>query len=365
MKNVSENNEIVHSQSLEYKRWRADVAEAFYEADLDSVADKFLSCCDRPRRMVKTSSPVLPDGAESVFVCSGSKDHDAAFFLPTCDLRVCPDCARRAAARLVARYTPVIEKLIDENKRFRLRKIVLTTAIDLGAPNVAEMYSQGFASVVELFNRLLPTDWRKKQGFIVCAEFGETGMKLHFHILYFGQYIMQSTLSRVWREVSPDGSYITFIREALQDYPDAKTAIRETLKYSVKFWKTHKDGTVQYIPAELMVKLHTLLAGTRRVRSYGVLYDIPEEEASDYCCEECGSKMIRINISFWEIFRNTGLMPWEYERQMQQAELHLKHANKSPPKSVPEERERIKTAVSQLTFTDIGENGFKPPKIYD
>lgn len=202
-------------RSLSRRAWRSEVYDALSNADMEKLAKRFASCVENSRTKVKPGlDTLLPDNAEMVYVCTGNHHHEAVVQAQTCDLRICPDCAHRHVARLTARYAPVMFNLFhSHHRRYRFRHIVFTRSTSLTDPDSREQYIKGFADIKSVMDDLLPLGWNKtpeqtaeyktdanRQGYIVAAEFGETGHKLHYHVIHWGQYLNQSDLSRLWRE---------------------------------------------------------------------------------------------------------------------------------------------------------------------
>ena len=319
------------ARSPEYIQWRLDVCEALESAGYEHEAELFETCCNHPRKKFSSALPDLPIGVETVWVCSEHAEHDAVAFAPTCDLRICPDCAHRQMARFAARYIPKARELQNQNKKgFGLRHIVLTTPYALEDDDAAARYDKIFDDVLVTLDSLLPQGWRKEQGFIVAVEFGEDGHKLHAHIIHYGQYIPKYSLTEAWKLATGGECEINFVR-SLVGKTEQETAdnIIEVVKYAVKFVKVdNRTGQLSYVAPELMPKLLGLLKGTRRVRSYGVFYNVGAPEESPFCCEACGAAMARIGVEHWQIWRNTGYLPQEWAIA-KRGELDLILANKS------------------------------------
>ena len=174
----------------------------------------------------------------------------------------------------------------------------------------------------------MPTFWRKNQGFIVADEFGETGEKLHFHILFYGQWIDNKErngfpLSSAWRKVTDGDCEVTYIAGILAE--DLHAELMETLKYVCKFWKRDPDtGEVSRLSPTSMVTLHKLLKGQRRVRTYGLFYRVPVALNRRPECPDCGETMHRMTSIEYNIWLSTGWLP-------QEQTLYLRTGNKSPP----------------------------------
>lgn len=313
----------------DYHEWRLSVSDALRDAGHENDADAFWDCAADNASFSASHSFSLPEKSNivRVYVCEA---HGVKVVRKTCHLRVCPDCAKREANRHLAKYEPVFEDLLHQHHDcFRFRKIVLTTPLSLHDPDIVEKYREFRNSIPDMFDALLPNNWRKNQGFIVSDEFGPCGEKLHFHILFFGQWIDNKErngfpLSSAWRKVTGGQCQVVYIGGV--DAKDLIGELIETLKYVCKFWKTDPDtGEVVRLAPEHVVTLHSLLKRQRRVRSYGIFNRVPAPPDRPPTCPDCGEEMHRWTVIQYNIWLSTG---WTPEIQS----LNLRTGNKSPPK---------------------------------
>lgn len=321
------------------KGWRADVSEALDDAGLPEMSARWLSCSENPiTKMSASAGAKIPAGAEVAFVCSGDHKHDVEIYAQTCDLRICPDCARRHAARLAERYIPKILELVHEHHRsYRFRLVTFTLPYSLEDKDIRKKYLKGFKQVERVMSDMMLVkcpDWKSEQGFIVAGEFGAEGFKLHYHVIHYGQYLEQAELSRRWGIATNEEACIVDVRRLIKPGKEVEDSVREVFKYAVKFFSKDKiTREVKCIPAHLIPVLAGVLDKTRRVRAYGVFFKIPEPDGAGHLCETCGSQMVGIPVSYFEIFCNTGMLPGEYWRAKNNDNLLLKPADKSPPQS--------------------------------
>jgi len=351
-------------QSYHYPRpatiraWRADVAEALNDAGLEKIATRWLSCSDTPKTMVKpVAGAALPKNAEKVYVCSDNHLHPAEIYAQSCDLRICPECARRQAARLVHRYLPLFNELAHQHHNtYRFRHIVFTLPYGLEDADIRQRLLTGFKQVEQVMTGLMdapgwngipwqiPT-WKTEQGFLSGAEFGETGYKLHFHVIHYGQYLNQADLSRRWSDATGGDACIVFVRGMPYAGHTIEENLREVLKYCVKFYSQDKvTGKVTALPAHLMPVLARVLEKTRRIRTYGLFYNVPEPDRAAHSCDSCGSDMVAIPVDYFVTFCNTGIFPSEWAAPRDDAGLLLKPADKSSGTS---------SGISPPTLSDI------------
>lgn len=323
-----------------YQQWRNEVYELLIDADFPR-AGEFLNCSCFAS--VKASSDVsLPtgDNARSVFVCSGNPAHDYDVRLFTCHQRICPDCAHRFSARLLARYVPpALDYIAAHNPSFRLRKIELTTPFSLFDPAIEFRYKQMQQAVIQCFDMVLGSGWRKTQGLIVNDEFGEDGYRLHFHIIHAGPFVGKDELTQAWKAVTGGTCEVTWIKGVTSANPER--ALIEAMKYAVKMWHRDKDGNILRTDPAIVARLATLLHGKRRVRTYGIFYKVPEPEREPQCCEQCGAPMERWKLLEYRIFQETGYLPAEFDRLRRGEPLDLKLGNNfcNDPPNLGDDRE--------------------------
>lgn len=301
---------------------------------MGSIADRWLSCSDKFVTRLKPSPDAkLPAHSQKVYVCSANHQHEAEIYSQSCDLRICPDCARMHSARLVARYLPKCQDLMhDHETSFRFRTIMFSLPYALTEPDIREKLISGFEQVYEVMDSLMSSrcSWKEKQGFIVTSEFGEKGMKLHYHVIHYGQYLDQSELSRAWNKATGGAAQVVFVRGFPYQGLTVEQTLKEVLKYATKFYSKDKiTGLVTYLPAQLMPLLAQAIDRTRRVRAYGVFYNLPEPVRSDHLCNTCQAPMRAIPVDYFVTFCNTGFLPLEWKEARTEALLHLKLADNS------------------------------------
>lgn len=299
------------------------------------MAARWLSCAENPRTKIRpVKDSVLPAGTEKIYVCTGDHHHEAEIYAQTCDLRICPECARRHAARLVARYAPKMVELHHLHyKSYGFRFITFTTPYSLESDDIREKYLRGFKQVYKVMSGLMAAscpDWKERQAFMTTSEFGSEGLKLHYHVIHYGQYLNQAALSSAWRAATEDDAYVVDVRRFPFKGQTIEESTREILKYAVKFYSEDKNtGEIKAIPAQLVPVLAGVLDGTRRIRSYGLFYNIPEPDRAPHECKTCGSLMIDIPLDYWFTYCQTGFLPLEWRRVTEQRSLNLKPADKS------------------------------------
>jgi Replication protein len=209
--------------------------------------------------------------------CQGAEKH--RFAMPyCCDLRFCSFCAPRAYARLLKKHSAVLES-VRKNPRsgYRLRLITLTS---LNTGSLSK-------PAVDLFNRSTKKTLQslmkgqKGWGALSVDEVGFNNLNLHAHILFYGPYIKQDDLKRMWEKVS--GFQVVWIEEAEVDGHQA-------LSYMLKYVSKPPSND----PA-ILAQLETAFHGARRVFAWGLFYNFKAqnevEDSADRSCPRCGAEL--------------------------------------------------------------------------
>jgi hypothetical protein len=318
--------------TAQYRQWRDDVAALLQEKGFYDEAERWDYCDNSPRYKINRNEPELPPSAETVWVCSKSSSHDAVLFSASCDNRGCPDCAHRHVARLLQRYLPAIEKQMSLHPEYRLRTLTLTRSTELGCTDFGKIASEGFALIQKAMNEVVGPNWNKNgSGLLVNWEVGPNGHKLHYHAVYLGRWVDQHKLSNVWKRLT-GGDFRVWVSAVKHNDGDWQGAVIETLKYATKFYSEDKETKVRnYLSPELTVELMGALRNTRRIRSYGSFYRLDEETERVFCCQDCGSKMARITIGHYELWRLTGFCDAGWRTAIKKSLLLLRIADNYTP----------------------------------
>ncbi len=245
--------------------WRGQVADVLIDEGLMSKAKRFLECCRYAH----------------LFECLGVVIH--RLFCPICcDLRFCPYCAPRQFARLIAKYEPILKSVCARmEKGFLLREITLTS-LNTGSLT---------AEQIKKFNRDVKTTLKflmrgvNGWGAIWCDEVGFGNTNLHAHILFYGPYIPQAQLAKIWQQIS--GHKVVWVAKAQKR---GRSALIYMLKYVSKPPATD--------PRQIGL-LEVAFHGTRRVHALGILYNFPTSDTDHECdewksCPHCGAKITRV-----------------------------------------------------------------------
>lgn len=338
-----------------YHEWRYLVADAYDMLGKPDKAEKYRNCCcDQPTRYISVSVPMSENaGANGVYCCPENPRHRPVAVFDSCDDRFCPDCAKRETARLLARYMPKVRELLDaHHPTYRFRKIVLTTPHDVREAWLVVQAEQSLTSkpartairkarrtlqryktaTWKTLDRLLPKGWRQDQGFFCYFEFGPHGHKLHFHILFYGQWIDNKRkngypLATAWQSVTGGECEVVYISGVKSE--DVEHELAESLKYVVKFWKQDGDGNTIRLDPTLIPVLDEVIKGIRRGSGYGVFYKLPPAPARERQCSVCGAVCERWTVPQWNTFVLTGWTPAEQRLNLRLAD----NSGPGPPES--------------------------------
>lgn len=281
--------------------WRILCADELEKEGLAAAADSFRQCGDM----------------FGVLACGKDVSHFRAPAVHTCKLRFCPICARRNAAKLCERYYPALKAVtVGARDTFTFKTINLTTSISLYDPEIEEKTKKMYRAVSMFFDNVLGNGragWAQKsskhytgEGYLVAAEFGESGRKLHFHVLFFGRFIPQAVLSDEWCGITGFPVVdVRMVREGL------KKGLKEVLKYISKFEKqTHGEFSGFATPKEI-VSLAKVFNNMRRIRTRGLFYNLPDEraieseiEVNPTFCPTCAADgkivpLVCFEVEFW------------------------------------------------------------------
>jgi hypothetical protein len=247
------------------EQWRGRVADVLIGNNLHAKANRYIEC-----------------GCYAVrFECQGKKRHP--LFSPVyCDLRYCPRCAPRQFARLVTKHAPVLKHVVSHRRRgFLLREITLTSK-NTGSLN-SEQIKKFNEDVHETLDRLMKGI--KGWGALLCDEVGFNNTNLHAHLLFYGPYISEKRLAKIWREVS--GHQVVYIKRV---HASGVRALLHLLKY------------VSKPPAsdpEKVGLLEVAFHGRRRVHALGIFYNFTGPDADNLesewkTCPHCGAELTRL-----------------------------------------------------------------------
>lgn len=306
--------------------WRAEVVAALLAAGYTKESELFANCSDPGKIFTVDYSANLPPGSIGVFVCENDPHHHAKAIAPTCKLRICPDCAHAHTARLMNRYVPELLDLeMSSETDHTCKHVVLTTPISLDDSDLREKIIALMKAVPRCFDLVAGKHWRKDSGLLVALEFGEEGRRLHFHCIWFGKFINAGCLSTAWRIVTGGLARVVHIEQLDRSGDDGRTleaAVAEVCKYATKLAHKNADGSWRWMPAADVVKLFAALKGLRRVRSYGLLYNL-EEKPRPHLCPVCSGGMLKLAPLEWTIWRETGWLPEEFAEAIKPSLFNL------------------------------------------
>jgi len=190
-----------------------------------------------------------------------------------CEVRICESCSRKYAIKTVEKQTAVFEAIPKRNK---YRPMLLTLTLKSNP-----VYRPTAVDIKRLYKhtrKLINFFWPKRHntGGFTTLEVGEN-FNLHIHALIYGQYVPQWAISEYWHKLTGD-SMIVHIREAKKPH----AAIGYILKYITKPLKRADPEEIAY--------LCYVLAGTRRIRTYGIFYNFKVPGKQPTVCIVCGGR---------------------------------------------------------------------------
>lgn len=281
------------------QEFRSQVAAGLRDVGDERAASKYEDCCK--------------EGLGWYQYCLEDPEHYIKLVPMSCDLRICPTCARRHGAKLRARYLARAEEAMSKKWRrgWSMKLVTLTSSHELSGDVGA--LALGLLDAARDTYRAL---WGQHDGAGAFAtlEFGERGKKAHVHMMVWGPYYWHGQIQQQWERLTG----MTHVDVKI--VTDPEKGVREVLKYIVK-----ASGLT---PGDL-VDLHTALKGRRRVRAWGFFYATKDVVEEEHVCPQCGSQL--------------GWMPeGEYERRLALPEMYpliLIQGNKSGENRGPPQEE--------------------------
>lgn len=325
-------------------------SEDFHDHDLDR--DLFGALLDTFEEYTQLGrwDTCCVDGFGHVGWCEDECGAEPVYYPRSCELRICPKCARRDAAEFIELVYPQIIDMMNRRaageikQSYRLREIVVTSSLPVLGVSLEEAREN-----VKIFSRWVTKLIKKLElnkngaGAYRAIEVGETGFKLHAHIIAWSKFIPQKDLVKAWNKVS--GMQVCWIKSAekVQHGKRIKDALLEALKYTVKVSRsidgndatTPREAAARYDLAleEVYFRVHQVLRGVRRVQGYGCFYGIEKREIRRKC-PDCGASLVLEPESEFCARMNA---PTYHEW----TRLKFIGANKSPPTPPPMTQMRL------------------------
>lgn len=213
-----------------------------------------------------------------VAYCSQDPSHFHQFIPRSCNLRICPICAKNLAYRLRSKYDELIQRMYVPAS-WSFKHVILTAKREA---DLAAQLKEGNKAVRKLYKRL----WgrRKGAGAIVSFEVGESGNQVHWHLLILGPYYKQALISDIWNELT--GNPVVWVTKVERD------RVSEILKYVTK-------GLSELSPDEA-IQIYLALKGQRRVRTFGCFYGVKVlPEPMIKVCPVCGARLAYMPEPLW------------------------------------------------------------------
>jgi hypothetical protein len=267
------------------------------------------------------------------WACKTDPQHGLFAVPQHCGLRICPICAKRQFHRLREFYLPhVLDAIVNGPPGFSPKHIELGTDIHLHDPLLRQKIQRTFRLVPKLFDKLLPKGWRKSQGYISAFEFGAKGLRLHFHLYFYGEYIPFADLQAAWARLTGIQGVHVYIKKK----PPTQ-ALNYVLKYATKLTKLD--------PAD-MVLLYHVMHGLRRVRAAGIFFGLGKIERPGRkieFCPVCGGELVLWSPRDYDLYKNGN-------RKLGGEGFSSQIGNKSPPVTVLGQNRTAKPELKIVYF---------------
>lgn len=208
----------------------------------------------------------------------------------------------------MTKYLPAIEDCANFPKHgYSLKHLILTTPYSLESETAVEDYRKAWSAVhstiesvfYEVRRQYATSEEKRRKrislklhgiGLVVAAEYGEKGNKLHFHCLLYSPYVPIGIIPQHWKEQTGGDCTVTRIRKVNDAHAGAKEII---CKYVTKFTE---------LDPGLVPMLHKVLFGSRRIRTYGIFFNLPDIEEERLClCPVCDSGLKYIRRQDYDI----------------------------------------------------------------
>jgi hypothetical protein len=253
----------------------------------------------------------LPKKAQRVLACSllggevACRSGHKFLVKYACGSRYCRMCGPKAAARLFAKYCDPLLRVTAELLRCHRpdcqecehsrhensvphwppvgkgKPKIVIAKLDFTLKNTGKADSERVKFLnrcIRRFFRAIEKKFglsRSQYGVLWCDELGGNNTNVHAHAVYVGPWLPQEKkqLSKLWFEITNDGSFIVSIKYA-KSFP---AALMHALKYSAKFVY---DST-----PERRAQLEKIFHRTRRVHTLAAFYNpkvhLDSQEAFD------------------------------------------------------------------------------------
>jgi hypothetical protein len=222
----------------------------------------------------------------------GSNAPDTARLLTTCQLRLCPTCARYMANAARSKGKELLRQM-TRTSGCRFFALHLSSRFDPSNP--AEFTIDAIASRCQAVKQAAKYVWNRVlkhpgAGFITALEVAPGGM-VHIHAIYYGRYQDVNVIRMAWLEKLSDSPQLRI--DAVSKPEDA---VPEVFKYMMKLAAPRNDERAgQWMDPVLAARVEVALSGKRRSESYGAFRGVkleeepPEEQPTELRCEACGN----------------------------------------------------------------------------
>ncbi len=268
--------------SPDYSNPRDPVADAIearaaiYKLLYQETADK--QCIKRALKLERQANRYRYCSEDYINLqCSGCKTRLIGSC--RCESRICPDCSRKYAFRIMKRETEVAKRLQPKGGR----KLMLLT-LTLKKSEIDTLSCKEIRFLNQSARKLINTLYSKKKGCgaLAIMEVGKS-FNLHIHALVYGFFIPQKLISDLWFRITGDSQIVD-----IRVIKSPKKAVFYILKYINK--------PPEFESPEMMALYFDSIVGIRRIHKYGEFYNYPLCKKEPFPCPLCGSKLLFCSI---------------------------------------------------------------------
>ena len=298
------------------KKLTVALSKAFGVAGYTKQAEAILTCSMGVSESVDWNSAKLPGSVSGVMVCSCGCEKSRFAVPMSCNVRVCPYCAKKEQRRRVARFARIAQFVFEKNKKYRYRYRLWTfgTSISLYDPQIVEKIIKLRRKVVNCFDEKLPDGWRERQGIAVVPEFGTSGARLHFHVIQYGSFVNITKMQNEWRKQSGISNALVDVESVPASVRNLDGVVGYISKYMSKGSLKSVENAIEQENvydelAKRLVREFEVFRGRKTYITYGVFRSV-EVEREPALCKVCEAPMMMIWSKNWELYVETGFATW-------------------------------------------------------
>jgi len=265
-------------ENLETGFVREDVADWLRAHESELLGAKLENCCKRGR------------------VLSCPNGHRWGVMI-RCDLRICPHCLKRLGRKVWDIRAKDLASVSRGKPGWSWKMLTLTVKTNGEAwtkDGLRERLKKIWECGRKLLREVFLTD--KDAGAVGVTEVGSGG-NVHIHVIVWGRYASQESLSRRWEALTKDSKIV--------DIRKVKGSLRGALGYVGKYLSKLPG----FVTASQFGLYLQAIAGHRRIHVFGCLIGKPDPElARGLICTDCGLGL-RVDSSFYERWHHP---PWDW-----------------------------------------------------